>query len=329
MTNILEFNKFCMGFKDDDGNVLNLLDNISFEIKAGTAVGIVGESGCGKSMTSLSILKLLPPSVVIQGGDILYKGDSLLEKSQEKMEDIRGKHISMIFQEPMTALNPVYTIGFQVGEALKVHFPNMKNGEIKTSVIKQLELVGISNPETRYYQYPHQFSGGMRQRAMIAMALICKPQLLIADEPTTALDVTIQAQVLELMKKIKLDGSMMLVTHNLGVVSELCDEIVVMYAGSVVERGSIDEVFENPMHPYTIGLMAAVPSLDSKGKELYTIPGIVPAINNFEKGCRFSPRCETKSDLCKNEKPTLAKVGNNHYVECWKYNDLGDKLCQM
>lgn len=328
MNNIIEFKNFRMGFKNESGNEFNLLDDISFEIKEGVALGVVGESGCGKSMTSLSVLKLLPPGVTIQGGDILYKGDSILDMNQEQMEDIRGKDISMIFQEPMTALNPVHTIGFQVGEALKVHFPGMKNSEIKANVLEQLELVGIPNPETRYYQYPHQFSGGMRQRVMIAMALICNPKLLIADEPTTALDVTIQAQVLELMKNIKQKGSMMLVTHNLGVVSELCDEIVVMYAGCVVERGNIGEVFENPKHPYTKGLMAAVPSLDSKGKELYTIPGIVPTVKNFEKGCRFSPRCEERSEACKGIKPELTRVGDNHFVECWKYNNSEGSPCQ-
>lgn len=322
MEKIIEFKDFSLGFKDEEGNVYNLLNKVNFHINEGDAMGIVGESGCGKSMLSLSTLKLLPSSVVIEGGDILYRGESLLSKNREEMEQIRGNEISMIFQEPMTALNPVYTIGEQVGESLKVHYPNMSDKEVKDAVIKQLDSVGIPHPETRYDQYPHQFSGGMRQRAMIAMAMICHPHLLIADEPTTALDVTIQAQVLEVMKENKKDGSMMLVTHNLGVVSELCNNIVVMYAGCVVEKGSLKEVFNHPMHPYTKGLMAAVPSLESKGKELYTIPGTVPTVQNFEKGCRFSPRCEYGMEKCKEYKPELRKVEENHYVECFLYEDM-------
>lgn len=322
MGKIIEFKDFSLGFKDEEGKVYNLLNKVNFHINEGVAMGIVGESGCGKSMLSLSILKLLPSSVVVEGGDILFRDESILTKNKEDMEDIRGNDISMIFQEPMTALNPVYTIGYQVGETLKVHNPNMCKKEIKDAVIKQLEAVGIPNPEARFDQYPHQFSGGMRQRAMIAMAMICNPQLLIADEPTTALDVTIQAQVLEVMKEIKKEGSLLLVTHNLGVVSELCNEIVVMYAGCVVEKGSLKEVFDNPMHPYTKGLMAAVPSLESKGEELYTIPGTVPTVSNFEKGCRFAPRCEYKNYKCKDIKPEMKQVGENHYVECFLYQDM-------
>lgn len=317
MAKLIEFKNFSMGFKDDDGNVLNLLDNISFEIEEGTAVGVVGESGCGKSMTSLSIMGLLPPSVVIQGGQILYRGDDLLKKSKTGMQDIRGKEIAMIFQEPMTALNPVHTIGFQIGEALKTHYPDKGKDEIQRAVIKQLELVGIPNPEARAKQYPHQFSGGMRQRAMIAMALICHPKLLIADEATTALDVTIQAQVLDLMGRLKEAGSLMVVTHNLGVVAELCDEVVVMYAGRVVEKGSLGVILDSPRHPYTQGLMAAIPTLDSGKEELYTIPGSVPGIDRFERGCRFAPRCEYCLDKCKDEVPPTKQIGKSHYVQCW------------
>lgn len=317
MAKLIEFRNYSMGFKDEDGNILNLLDNISFEIEEGTALGIVGESGCGKSMTSLSIMGLLPPSVVIQGGEILYKGTDLLKKSPSEMQNLRGKEIAMIFQEPMTALNPVHTIGFQIGEALKTHFPDTGKEDLQRAVIEQLELVGIPNPEARAKQYPHQFSGGMRQRAMIAMALICHPKLLIADEATTALDVTIQAQVLDLMRRLKEGGSLMVVTHNLGVVAELCDEIVVMYAGRVVERGSLEAILNSPRHPYTQGLMAAIPSLTSSSEELYTIPGSVPTINNFEKGCRFSPRCEYCLPQCKDEVPPTKQIGDNHYVQCW------------
>jgi len=312
-----------MGFKNEDGEVLNLLDNISFDVKEKTAVGIVGESGCGKSMTSLSIMGLLPPSVVIQGGQILYKGVDLLQKTETEMQDFRGKEIAMIFQEPMTALNPVHTIGFQIGEALRTHYPDISKNEVQNAVIEQLRAVDIPNPEARARQYPHQFSGGMRQRAMIAMALICQPKLLIADEATTALDVTIQAQVLDLMERLKDAGSLMVVTHNLGVVAELCDEVVVMYAGRIVEKGSLKSILENPKHPYTQGLMAAIPSLNTGNKKLYTIPGSVPTIDNFEKGCRFAPRCEHCLSQCKNEVPPNKQVDENHYVQCWLFERKG------
>lgn len=225
----------------------------------------------------------------------------------------------MIFQEPMTALNPVLTIGFQIGEVLKNHFPNMTKEEIEEAVIKQLELVGIPNPKIRVKQYPHQFSGGMRQRAMIAMALIANPKLLIADEPTTALDVTIQAQILDLMKKLKKEGSLIVVTHNLGVVAQLCEKLVVMYAGRIVEKGNLKEILRNPMHPYTRGLIAAIPTLRSQKGQLYSIPGSVPTIGNFEKGCRFYSRCEYAIKRCKEEVPSEVKVNENHYVQCWLY----------
>jgi len=324
VSNVVEFRNFNLGFKDDEGKAYNLLNDVSFEIKEGVALGVVGESGCGKSMLSLSILRLLPEAAVVQSGDILYKGDSILDKSISQLEEIRGKHISMIFQEPMTALNPVYTIGFQIGEALKTHYPKLDKKKIKEAVIDQLNKVGIPNPEARFDQYPHQFSGGMRQRAMIAMAMICNPQLLIADEPTTALDVTIQAQVLELMKKIKLAGSLLLVTHNLGVVAELCNEVIVMYAGCIVEKGDIKKVFKNPMHPYTKGLIAAVPGVEVSEGDLYTIPGTVPTIDKFENGCRFAPRCEYMSENCKGYIPTMKKVSENHYVQCFLYDGKGD-----
>jgi oligopeptide/dipeptide ABC transporter ATP-binding protein len=229
----------------------------------------------------------------------------------------------MIFQEPMTALNPVHTIGFQIGEALKTHFPNTSKEDIQKAVIEQLELVGIPNPEARAKQYPHQFSGGMRQRAMIAMALICHPKLLIADEATTALDVTIQAQVLDLMRRLKEGGSLMVVTHNLGVVAELCDEVVVMYAGRVVERGSLEAILDHPKHPYTKGLMAAIPTLTSNDSGLYTIPGTVPTIDNFEKGCRFSPRCNQCLPKCKEQVPPTVQIDDNHYVQCWLFSKGG------
>ncbi len=262
MSDLLVFTNYSMGFRNDDGEVINMLDNVSFTVKEGKAVGIVGESGCGKSMTNLSIMRLLPSSAVIQGGKILFKGNNLLKLSQHEMEAIRGKDIAMIFQEPMTSLNPVLNIGFQIGEVLQCHSPELSKEQVKNAVLEQLRVVGIPNPEKRYGQYPHQFSGGMRQRVMIAMATICHPTILIADEPTTALDVTIQAQVLDLMSKLKINGSLMLITHNLGIVAEICDEVVVMYAGRIVEKGSMAEIFDHPSHPYTVGLMAAIPTLN-------------------------------------------------------------------
>ncbi|WP_242854471.1 ABC transporter ATP-binding protein [Oxobacter pfennigii] len=317
MAKLLEFKNYSMGFKDDNGTVYNLLDNINFDIEEGKAVGIVGESGCGKSMTSLSIMGLLPKSAVVQGGEIIYKGGKLLQISEKEMQEIRGREIAMIFQEPMTSLNPVLTIGFQISEVLKKHNPEMSDGEIKERVIKQLEQVGIPGPEKRLNQYPHQFSGGMRQRVMIAMSVILKPNLLIADEPTTALDVTIQAQVLDIMRKLKEKDSLMLITHNLGIVADICDEVVVMYAGRVVEKGDMEKIFDNPLHPYTKGLMAAIPTLSSDKEELYSIPGSVPVSRNFNKGCRFADRCGFCLEKCMDNVPPVKESGKNHYVQCW------------
>ncbi|MGI5998136.1 MAG: ABC transporter ATP-binding protein [Lutispora sp.] len=317
MTKLLEFKDYSMGFKDDNGNIYNLLDKITFHIEEGKALGVVGESGCGKSMTSLSVMRLLPSNMVLQGGQILYKGEDLLKKSESDMQKVRGKDISMVFQEPMTSLNPVLTVGFQIGEVLKKHFPDMSKEQIRKKVIEQLDMVGIPSPEKRVNQYPHEFSGGMRQRVMIAMAVICQPNLLIADEPTTALDVTIQAQVLDLMVKLKDMGSLMLITHNLGIVSEICDEVVVMYAGRVVEKGSMEEIFDNPCHPYTKGLMEAIPSLTNKKEELYSIPGTVPIAKNFASGCRFADRCSLCMGDCKDSVPPMKEISPNHYVQCW------------
>ncbi|MCQ1530019.1 ABC transporter ATP-binding protein [Lutispora saccharofermentans] len=317
MTKLLEFKDYSMGFKDDNGDVYNLLDKVTFCIEEGKALGVVGESGCGKSMTSLSIMRLLPSNIVFQGGQIIYKGEDLLKKPEADMQRVRGKDISMVFQEPMTSLNPVLTVGFQIGEVLRKHYPDMNKEQIREKVIEQLELVGIPSPEKRLNQYPHEFSGGMRQRVMIAMAVVCWPNLLIADEPTTALDVTIQAQVLDLMQKLKEKGSLMLITHNLGIVSEICDEVVVMYAGRVVEKGSAEEIFENPCHPYTKGLMAAIPSLSVEQEELYSIPGTVPVAKNFAAGCRFADRCGECAEGCKDSVPPTKEVSPNHYVQCW------------
>ena len=293
MSTQVQFKDYSMGFKDDDGKVYNLIDHLNMQLDEGKALGIVGESGCGKSMTSLSLMRLLPAAASVQGGEILLNGEDLLKKSEPEMEKIRGKQIAMIFQEPMTALNPVMTIGKQIGECLKLHHPEMKEEEIRKQVCEALNDVGIANPETRIDQYPHEFSGGMRQRVMIAMAIINHPAILIADEPTTALDVTIQAQILDIMRRLKgSSGSLMLITHNLGIVAEICEEVVVMYAGRAIERGTLKAIFDNPLHPYTQGLMASVPTMRSEKKPLYTIPGTVPTVYDFKEGCRFADRCQ-------------------------------------
>ena len=318
MSVIAEFKHYSMGFKDDDGKVFNLLDDLSFQVEAGKALGIVGESGCGKSMTSLSLMRLLPDAAVVQSGEILLEGKDLLKMSDEEMQKIRGDRIAMIFQEPMTALNPVLTIGDQIGEVLHLHHPEMKQADINLRVAEALKNVGISSPETRMKQYPHEFSGGMRQRVMIAMAIINKPALLIADEPTTALDVTIQAQILDIMKSLKTEaGGLLMITHNLGIVAEICEEVVVMYAGRAIERGTLAAIFDHPLHPYTKGLMASVPSLKSDKKPLYTIPGTVPTVYDFTAGCRFADRCPYCTEQCKKETPPQKCVGKDHIVSCW------------
>ncbi|WP_071431184.1 ABC transporter ATP-binding protein [Angelakisella massiliensis] len=317
MAAVVEFKNYSMGFKDDDGQVFNLLDQVSFQVVPGKALGIVGESGCGKSMTSLSMMRLLPSAAVVQGGEILFEGKNLLAMSDEEMSKIRGEKASIIFQEPMTALNPVLTIGKQIGEAIQLHHPEVSREEIQKRVIQALEEVGIPNPETRIHQYPHEFSGGMRQRVMIAMAMINHPALLIADEPTTALDVTVQAQILDLMKRLKGTGGLVMVTHNLGVVAEICEEVVVMYAGRAVERGTLKEVFDHPLHPYTKGLMASIPTMSSGKEPLHTIPGTVPTVYDFGPGCRFADRCEHCTQRCRQQSPPEKQVGEEHLVQCW------------
>ncbi len=318
MATIVEFKDYSMGFRDDDGTVYNLLDRISFRVEEGKALGVVGESGCGKSMTSLSMMRLLPDGAAVQGGEILLEGKNILDMSEQEMQEIRGNKLSMIFQEPMTALNPVLTIGQQIGEILTLHHPDMKKQEVRRRVLEALAEVGIANPETRIDQYPHEFSGGMRQRVMIAMAVINHPALLIADEPTTALDVTIQAQILDVMRRLKkASGGLMVITHNLGVVAEICEEVVVMYAGQTIERGTLKAIFDNPIHPYTRGLMASVPTIRSEKKPLYTIPGTVPTVYDFGPGCRFADRCEHCTEQCLKEVPPMKQAGEDHLVQCW------------
>ncbi|GLI50524.1 MULTISPECIES: ABC transporter ATP-binding protein [Tepidanaerobacter] len=319
--NLVEVKNLKTYFFTEDG-VVPAVDGVDFSIKEGETLGIVGESGCGKSVTSLSILRLVPsPPGKIVDGEILFRGENLLKKSEAEMRKIRGNDISMIFQEPMTSLNPVFTVGEQIAEAIELH-QGLDKKQAMDKAVEMLKLVGIPSAEKRVYDFPHQMSGGMRQRVMIAMALSCNPSLLIADEPTTALDVTIQAQILELMKdlKKKLNTSIMLITHDLGVVAEMAENVLVMYAGKVVEYADVRTIFKEPKHPYTIGLMESIPRLDQPREKLYVIEGTVPNPFDMPKGCRFHPRCPEAKDICVNREPELIS-SNNHQVSCWKYSD--------
>jgi oligopeptide/dipeptide ABC transporter ATP-binding protein len=304
--------------------ILPAVDGLSFTLKRGETLGIVGESGCGKSVTSLSIMGLIPKRAGgVAAGKIMYGGRDLLKVSEAQMRRIRGKDISMIFQEPMTALNPVLTVGNQIMEALFLH-EDMSSKEARARAVEMLRLVHIPEAEKRVDAYPHEMSGGMRQRAMIAMALSCNPKVLIADEPTTALDVTIQAQILDLMVELqeKLGTAIIMITHDLGVIAETAKRVVVMYAGRKVEEASVEELFETPRHPYTRGLLRAVPRLDLIDKDeerrrLYTIDGTVPALDNLPAGCAFAPRCEQATDICHREVPGLEQKARAHYAACW------------
>lgn len=322
MADILRFNNFRLDLQNDEGQRFNLLDDISFSLPEGKALGIVGESGCGKSITSLAVMRLLPAAAQVVGGDVYLKGMNLMKKTEQEMHEIRGKEVAMIFQDPLTCLNPVLTVGFQIGEAIKRHNPNDSAADIKEQTLSLLKRVGIPNPDKRIKNYPHQFSGGMRQRTMIAMAIACSPGLLIADEATTALDVTIQAQVLDLMMRLKEGGSFMFITHNLGIVAEVCDEVTVMYAGQIVEAGMVEEVFLHPAHPYTKGLLLALPTLSSTGKKLYNIPGVVPSVQNFTPGCRYAPRCDYAKPVCSEHKPVRCVLNDNHHVACYLYEEV-------
>ncbi|MBI3375696.1 MAG: ABC transporter ATP-binding protein [Betaproteobacteria bacterium] len=307
-----------MGFQEDE-HVHGLIDNLCFAVTEGSVLGVVGESGCGKSMAALSVMRLLPSAAVVQGGEILFNGANLLAKTEAEMEKIRGRDIAMVFQEPMTSLNPVHTVGRQIGEVFRIHRSAMGAEERRAATVALLGEVGIANPEQRCDQYSHQLSGGMRQRVMIAMAVACGPQLLLADEPTTALDGTIQAQVLALMQELKqqTQGSIMLITHNLGVVAETCNDVVIMYAGRVVESGTIGHIFDQPGHPYTRGLLASIPSLAGNAGELFSIPGTVPSAESFEPGCRFAPRCQLRREYCSREVPPMTEIAPGHAVACW------------
>lgn len=319
---LVEFKNLKTYFHTDKG-IVKSVNDVSFNIQKGETVGIVGESGCGKSVTAMSLMRLIPsPPGKIEDGDILLEGKSILEMSEQELRSIRGNEISMIFQEPMTSLNPALTIGHQLCEGIILH-EKLSKKDARKKAIDMIKLVEIPRAEEVYNSYPHELSGGMRQRVMIAMALSCNPKLLIADEPTTALDVTIQSQILDLMRNIKdkFNTSIMLITHDLGVVAEMCDRVVVMYAGKVVETGNVLDIFKNPLHPYTKGLLMSKPSLTNDSTTLYSIPGQVPNPINLPNGCYFSDRCSKCIDKCKHEIPKLKDLNNNQNVACWLYEE--------
>ena len=316
--NILSIRNLCTEFHTDQG-IAKAVDDVSFDLPAGKTLAVVGESGCGKSVTALSAMRLIPqPPGRIVGGEIFFEGKNLLKFSDREMRELRGNDISMIFQEPMTSMNPVFRIGNQIMAVLRLH-QELTKEEARKRAIELFERVGIPAPEQRINDYPHQMSGGMLQRCMIALALACHPKVLIADEPTTALDVTIQAQILDLLNTLQRDTrmSVLLITHDLGVVAEVADEVVVMYAGKKVEQAPVEELFENPQHPYTRGLFASLPSRNLDGGKLYTIPGSVPAATDLPQGCHFHPRCPHATDQCRNETPPEFECGTDHQVACW------------
>ncbi len=323
MSNLLEVKDLRTYFYTDDG-IVKAVDGVDFEVKVGETIGIVGESGCGKSITAMSILRLIqcPPGKIVSG-EILFNGEDLIKVTEKRIREIRGNSISMIFQEPMTSLNPVFTAGYQIEEILKLH-QNLSDDEARDKAVEMIRMVGIPNPERIANEYPHQLSGGMRQRIMIAMALACRPKMLIADEPTTALDVTIQAQILDLMNELKnkLNTSIMLITHDLGVIAEMADHVIVMYSGKVVEDAPTIELFENPKHPYTIGLMSSIPSLAKEGQRLETIPGVVPNPLYLPKGCYFHPRCKYATRKCRETQPELVEVAPGHKSACLRAEEV-------
>jgi oligopeptide/dipeptide ABC transporter ATP-binding protein len=319
---ILQVKNLVTAF-DTEGGRIRAVDDVSFQIKKQQTLGIVGESGCGKSVTALSIMRLLPkPTGIIESGQILFNGSDLVQLPADRMHEIRGKRISMVFQEPMTSLNPVHRIGKQLGEVYRLHFSEMSEKEIRQQSLELLQKVGIPEPEQRMEEYPHQISGGMRQRVMIALALACKPDILIADEPTTALDVTIQAQILDLMQKLQSETGMavIVITHDLGVIAETCEDVVVMYAGKVAETASAVELFKNPKHPYTQGLLGSIPRLETPRKtKLNVIEGIVPSLYELPSGCRFRTRCPYAMEICAGDPPPMFTVGTDHFAACYLY----------
>ena len=303
--------------------VAKAVDGVTYRLAKGEPLGVVGESGCGKSVTALSVLRLIPvPPGKVVGGEILFKGKNLLGLPEDEMRKIRGNRISMIFQEPMTSLNPVFTAGNQIQETFRLH-QGLSKKESLEKTVEMLKFVNIPTPEKCVDRYPHELSGGMRQRVMIAMALACRPEILIADEPTTALDVTIQAQILDLMNKLKeeLGMAIILITHNLGVIAEMVTRVLVMYAGKIVEEAETQTLFENPRHPYTMGLLKSIPRLGDKFRfgriRLNEIPGVVPSLYDLPPGCKFSTRCPSVMDICRKKEPELKEIGEGHYCSCW------------
>ncbi len=323
---LLDIKNLSVEFQTVEGTV-HAINNLSYSLDEGETLGIVGESGSGKSVSSLGIMKLIPnPPGKIVNGEILYNGKDLTKISEKDMEKIRGDEISMIFQEPMTSLNPIITCGKQIAESLTLH-RGLKKKEAMKAAVEAMRAVGIANPEKRVHEYPHQMSGGMRQRVMIAMALACKPKILICDEPTTALDVTIQAQILDLIRNLNKETgtAVIMITHDLGVVSELCQKVIVMYTGRIVEEAPAEAIFKNPLHPYTIGLISAIPRITKERNLLTTIEGVVP--NPMEKieGCSFWPRCKHATEQCKKEVPPMVQVDEKRKVTCWRFVDVSQK----
>lgn len=315
--NILSVKDLRTSFTTDNGEVM-AVNGISFNLDKGKILGIVGESGSGKSVTAYSIMRILESNGSIKGGQVLYKGEDVTKFSEKKMREFRGKCCSIIFQDPMTSLNPVFTVGNQLREAIELH-TDRKGKEAEARAVEMLTLVGVNEPEKRVKQYPYELSGGMRQRVMIAMALACEPDILIADEPTTALDVTIQAQILELMQELqkKLGMAIIMVTHDLGVIADMCDEIIVLYGGRVCERGTAEDIFYRPCHEYTKGLLRSIPNVDRIGEKLIPIPGTPINLLNMPKGCAFCPRCENAMKICIEEVPQEMQMPDGHYASCW------------
>ncbi|NLW41122.1 MAG: ABC transporter ATP-binding protein [Tissierellia bacterium] len=327
MERLLEVKDLAVSFQTYYGEV-EAVRGISFHVNKGETVAIVGESGCGKSVTANSIMQLLPmPPAFYKRGQILFEGEDIVKKSEKEMQRIRGNKISMIFQDPMTSLNPTMKVGKQIVEGLKKH-QKLSSSQAEKKAIEMLELVAVPQPEKRIKQYPHEFSGGMRQRVMIALAMVSNPRLLIADEPTTALDVTVQAQILDLMKEIqeKLGTSIILITHDLGVVADMCDRVIVMYAGKILEEGTVDEIFENPKHPYTRKLLGSVPRLDmDRSETLFSIKGTPPDLYKPPKGCPFFDRCDKAMVICKDHMPGKASHSKSHYSSCWLNHPMAKK----
>ena len=313
---LLEIKDLCVEYHTDEDNVY-AVNHVDLTINKGETLGLVGETGAGKTTTALSIMKLLPIKIgEITSGEIKLNGSSIISKSEEEMRKIRGKDISMIFQDPMTSLNPVYTVGDQVAEVIKLHYPDYNSSQVEARVDELFLMVGL--PPERKTEFPHHFSGGMKQRIVIAMALACEPQLLLADEPTTALDVTIQAQVLQMMKdlKEKLNTAMILITHDLGVVAQTCDQVAIMYAGEIIENGTVEDIFEGKdHHPYTIGLFGSIPDMETKSKRLHPIDGLMPDPSNLPKGCKFNPRCPHCKDICREQEPPVY-VNGTQTIRC-------------